>query len=116
MIFYFWNWYAFKNNHGTIEMQSLSMAIFIASILGFMANISMKISMHTIGAGVMCMFMALLSFNSNINLTLYLSVSFLIAGIICTSRLIVSDHSNKEIYAGLFVGILSQLAAYYFTY
>lgn len=115
MIFYFWNWYAFKNNHGVKEMISLSMAIFIASIFGFLTNISLKVSMHAIAAGVLSTFMTLLAFHDSINLTLYLSISFLIAGIVCTSRLIVSDHSTKEVYAGLFIGILSQLAAYYFA-
>jgi hypothetical protein len=115
MIFYFWNWYAFKNNHGAIEMQSLSMAIFNASILGFLANISIKVSMHAIASGVMSTFLTLLAFNHSTNLTVYISVSFLLTGIICTSRLIVSDHSSKEVYLGLLIGILSQIAAYYFV-
>jgi hypothetical protein len=115
MIFYFWNWYAFKNNHGVKEMISLSMAVFIASIFGFLANISLKISMHAIAMGVMCAFMVLLAFTDNINLILYLSISFLITGLVCTSRLIVSDHSTKEVYMGLILGIISQLAAHYFT-
>jgi len=115
MIFYFWNWYAFKNNHGVTEMVSLSMAIFIASVFGFLANISLKISMHAIAVGVMSAFMTLLAFNDSLNLTLYLSVSFLITGIVCTSRLIVSDHSTKEVYAGLVIGIFSQLLAHYFV-
>jgi hypothetical protein len=115
MIFYFWNWYAFKNNHGVKEMTSLSLAIFIASIFGFLTNISLKVSMHAIAVGVMSTFMALLAFHDSINLTLYLSISILITGIVCTSRLIISDHSIKEVYTGLFIGILSQLAAYYFV-
>jgi hypothetical protein len=115
MIFYFWNWYAFKNNHGVKEMTSLSMAIFVASIFGFLTNISLKVSMHAIAVGVMSTFMALLAFHDNISLTLHLSISFLITGLVCTSRLIVSDHSAKEVYAGLFIGILSQLAAHYFV-
>lgn len=115
MIFYFWNWYAFKNNHGAVEMQSLSMAIFNASILGFLANIYLKVSMHAIALGVMSTFLSLLAFNDTTNLTAYLSVAFLLTGIVCTSRLIVTDHSSKEVYLGLLIGILSQLAANYFV-
>jgi hypothetical protein len=115
MIFYFWNWYAFKNNHGVREVISLSMAVFNASVFGFLANISLKVSMHAIAVGVMSTFIALLAFNDSTSLTLYLAVSFLITGLVCTSRLIVSDHSSKEVYTGLFMGILSQLAAYYFV-
>lgn len=116
MIFYFWNWYAFKNNHGALEMQSLSLAIFNSSIFGFLANISLKVSMHAIATGVMSTFLTLLAFSDSTNLTLYLSIAFLITGIVCTSRLIVSDHSSKEVYLGLVIGIFSQLAAHYFVY
>lgn len=115
MIFYFWNWYAFKNNHAPKELVSLSMAIFNASVLGFLSNISFKVSMHAIAVGVMSTFIILLAFSDSANLTVYLSVAFLITGIVCTSRLIVSDHSSKEIYFGLFIGIFSQMAAHYFV-
>lgn len=115
MIFYFWNWYAFKNNHGVKELTSLSMAIFNASVFGFLANISFKVSMHAIAMGVLSAFMALLAFNDSSSLTLYLSIAFLVSGIVCTSRLVVSDHSPKEIYFGFFIGVFSQLAANYFV-
>ncbi len=116
MIFYFWNWYAFKNNHAPNEIQSLSLAIFNASILGFLANISFKISMHAIAVGVMSTFLALFTFQDTTNLTVYLSIAFLITGIVCTSRIIITDHSSKEIYLGLLFGMISQLAAHYFVW
>lgn len=115
MIFYFWNWYAFKNNHAPNEIQSLSLAVFIASILGFLANISFKISMHAIAVGVMSAFLFLFTFQDTTNLSVYLSTAFLITGIVCTSRLIITDHSSKEVYMGLLFGVISQLAAHYFA-
>jgi multidrug transporter EmrE-like cation transporter len=115
MIFYFWNWYVFKNNHEIKDLVSVSMAIFNASVLGFLANISMKVSMHAISVGVMTTFVALLAFSDSSSFSFYLSIAVLIAGIVCTSRLIVSDHSQKEIYYGFLIGILSQLAAHYFV-
>jgi len=115
MIFYFWNWYVFKNNHEIKDLVSVSMAIFNASILGFLVNISMKVSMHAISVGVMTTFVALLAFSDSSSFSFYLSIAVLIAGIVCTSRLIVSDHSQKEIYYGFLIGILSQLAAHYFV-
>jgi uncharacterized protein involved in response to NO len=71
--------------------------------------------MHAIAVGVMSTFLILLAFNDATNVTVYVSVAFLITGIVCTSRLIVSDHSSKEIYIGLLIGILSQLSAHYFV-
>jgi len=115
MIFYFWNWYVFKNNHEIKDLVSVSMAIFNASVLGFLVNISMKVSMHAISVGVLTTFVALLAFSDSSSFSFYLSIAVLIAGIVCTSRLIVSDHSQKEIYYGFLIGILSQLAAHYFV-
>jgi hypothetical protein len=116
MIYYFWNWYTFKNLHEVNDLISISMAIFNASVFGFLANISMKISMHAIAVGVMTTFIALLSLYDSSNLSLYLCVAILISGAVCTSRLIVSDHTQKEIYYGFFIGIFCQLAAHYFVY
>ena len=115
MIFYFWNWYVFKNNHEIKDLVSVSMAIFNASVLGFLVNISMKVSMHAISVGVMTTFVALMAFTDSNSFSFYLSIAVLMAGIVCTSRLVVSDHSQKEIYYGFLVGILSQLAAHYFV-
>jgi hypothetical protein len=116
MIFYFSVWYYFKKNYYVDDLVSMSMAIFNASVFGFLANILMKVSMHAIAMGVMVTFVALLAYTDSVSLSLYISVAILIAGIVCTSRLIVSDHSPKEIYFGLFVGVFCQLAAHYFVY
>jgi hypothetical protein len=51
-----------KNNHEVKDLVSMSMAIFNASVFGFLVNISMKVSMHAISAGVMSTFIALLGF------------------------------------------------------
>jgi hypothetical protein len=115
MIYYFWNWYTFKNIHDVKDLISSSMAIFNASVFGFLANITMKVSMHAIAVGVMTTFIALLAFNESISMTFYLSIAVLISGLVCTSRLIVSDHSQKEIYYGFLIGVFSQVAAHYFV-
>ena len=115
MTFYFWNWYVFKNNHEVKDLVSMSMAIFNASVFGFLVNISMKVSMHAIAVGVMTTFIALLAFTDSSSFSLYLSIAVLLSGMVCTSRLIVSDHTQKEIYYGFLIGILSQLAAHYFV-
>lgn len=115
MIFYFWNWYVFKNNHEIKDLVSMSMAIFNACVFGFLVNISMKVSMHAISVGVMSTFVALLAFTDSSSYSLYLAIAVILAGIVCTSRLIVSDHSQKEVYYGFFVGVFSQLAAHYFV-
>jgi hypothetical protein len=115
MIFYFSIWYFFKINHEGKDLVSMTMAIFNASIFGFLVNIFSKVSMHAIAMGVMSTFVALLAFNESISFSLYLSIAILISGVVCTSRLIVSDHSPRQIYYGFLIGIFSQLAAHYFV-
>ena len=89
----------------------LTMAIFIASSLGLIFNIYMKISMHAMSMGILVVFAGILASDLPANFTFYLSGALLIAGIVCTARLIVSDHTPKEIYIGLLVGAISQLLA-----
>ena len=87
------------------------MAIWISASLGLMANIIMKVSLHAISMGVMLTFIFLLAFSQQLNFGIYISVAFLIAGLVCTSRFIVSDHEPKEVYGGLAVGVISMLIA-----
>jgi len=111
-IYYFWMCYVLRNqSQFSKEVVQFSMAIFIASSIGLLVNIYMKVSMHTISMGIVLAFMALLSFTQTGNYTIYLSAAFLITGLVCTARLIVSDHTQSEIYTGLLVGLLSQAIA-----
>jgi hypothetical protein len=111
-IYYFWMCYVLRNQpQFSKEVVQFSMAIFISSSIGLLANIYMKVSMHSISMGIVLAFMAQLAFSQGGNYTVYLSVALLLTGLVCTARFIVSDHTQKEIYTGLAVGILSQLIA-----
>jgi hypothetical protein len=59
----------------------------------------------------MITFILLLAFSQQLNFGIYISVALFIAGLVCTSRFIVSDHLPKEIYGGLAVGVVSMLVA-----
>lgn len=111
-IFYFWSWWILHNQpQFARETESLAMAIWIACSLGLMANIYMKVSMHAMSMGVLLAFMMLLTLSQGVRFGLFMSVALLVAGLVCSARLIVSDHTQKELYTGLFIGVLSQLIA-----
>ncbi|HUM66690.1 MAG TPA: hypothetical protein PLV32_12615 [Chitinophagaceae bacterium] len=111
-VYYFWMCYVLRNQpQFSKEVVLLSMAIFLASSIGLLVNIYMKVSMHAISMGILLMFMSILSFTQSGNYSIYLSLAILIAGVVCTARFIVSDHTPAEIYTGLLVGIVSQLLA-----
>lgn len=115
MIYYFWVWYVLNNQPEYPKaIVQFALAIFIASIGGLLVNNNIKVSMHAISVGVMCTFMMTLALSQEINFGAYVAVSLLITGIVCTARFIASDHTQKEIYIGLLVGVVSQLIANWF--
>lgn len=115
-IYYFWMWYVLKSQPEFPRyFVMLSLAIFIASFLGLIVNSFMKVSMHTISAGVMITFILALAFLTDVNYGFYIGIAFLLAGAISTARLINNDHYPVEVYAGLVLGIVAQLAACFFV-
>ncbi|MES1216337.1 MAG: hypothetical protein ABUT20_12550 [Bacteroidota bacterium] len=114
MVYYWWMWYVLHNQHefpGEIVM--LTLAIFLVSILGLLVNISIKVSMHAMSMGVAITFLMLMGFSQDISFTAYISIGLLLTGLVCTSRLIASDHTPNEIYIGLLIGVISQLIAFW---
>lgn len=115
-LYYFWMWYVLKNQSQIPnELVMFSLAIFLASSLGLILNIYMKVSMHALAVGVAVVFMLILGYSSYFNLGPYISIAFLIGGLVSTARLINSDHEPKEVYFGLAAGALSQIVAYMFA-
>jgi hypothetical protein len=114
-IFYFWAWYVFRNIHFPKEIVLFALGVFLACSLGLILNSYMKISMHTISLGVVCAFFLLAGMMSANSYGIYISIAFLIAGITSTARLIVSNHTQKEIYFGFFAGMLAEVIAYFFV-
>jgi hypothetical protein len=111
-VYYFWMWYVLRNQvEVPRQLVQLSLAVFLASSMGLVANSFYKVSMHAISVGVGATFILLLGFSTYMSFGIYISIAIFIAGLVCTARLIHSDHSTKEIYAGLFMGIISQLIA-----
>ncbi len=115
MIYYFWIWYVFENQPENPDMTvHFMLGAFLAVCGGWLCNIFFKISMHAIAMGGLLVFGLLFSFTDPYASGLYLSGAVLAAGLVCTSRLIVSDHSSFEIYSGLLIGALTQFIAWQF--
>ena len=114
-IFYFWVWYVFRNQSMPRELVMFALAVFIASAFGLMLNAYIKVSMHALSIGVVIPYFILLGMMTQWNYGPYISIVTLVAGLVCTSRLITNDHNPREVYIGLFAGALAQLAAYLFS-
>jgi hypothetical protein len=109
-IFYFWVYLVFKNQPNIpIVLTACIFSVFLASSAALIANIYLKISMHAIGMGGVIGILLIIMYSNTMLTTLPFSIVFLLTGLVCTSRLIVSNHQPKEIYLGLLLGIISQL-------
>ncbi|RZM19869.1 MAG: hypothetical protein EOO88_36865, partial [Pedobacter sp.] len=98
-IFFFWAYTVFKQQEmypGILP--SFIMGVFLASSGALLANIYFKISMHAIGmGGWLGIFIVVM--NSNTMLMSWpLCVVLFLTGIVCSARLLISDHTQKEIY------------------
>ena len=79
------------------------------------ANNFYKISLHGIGMGGASMAVVLFAFHYHQPMGLIIAGVLFLTGIVTSSRLIISDHSQKELYMGLLVGALCQATAYFFV-
>lgn len=111
--FFFWSYYVSKTLVDPLELRAFLLGLFITSSASLIINNYMKVSMHAIGAGGLLSFFLLLLFANRIDDLLSILLAFFIAGIICTSRFVVSDHKPAEIYTGFITGFLLQLIAWW---
>jgi len=114
-VFYFWIWYVFHNQGFPAEVEMFTLAVFLASSIGLIANAFLMVSMHGISMGVLATYVLMLGFYTEQSFGLYISVAVFIAGLVCTARLIHSNHTTREIYTGLAIGALAQVVAAFFA-
>lgn len=112
MVFYWWLWYLSKNfTDQPFALRIFFLGIFLTTPVALVINNFIKISMHAIGMASAAAFITILAFLSSTHLGVPVSAAWLLAGIVCTSRFFSSDHTNTEVYLGLFVGAVCQLIA-----
>lgn len=113
IIFYFWAFYTFKREGAAPAFfNAFWLGVFIAVVISFVANSFVKISMHTVGWGGVVGFLLCLMGGLGMNVSLPLAGAVLLSGIAGTSRLVLDAHTSREVWAGFFVGVLSQVGAY----
>jgi len=111
-IFFFWGYTVFKQQaQYPLLLTAYILGIFLASSLALIANIYFKISMHAIGMGGLLGFFLIIARSNTMLMTWPLCIALLITGFVCTSRLLIRSHQQKDIYMGLFVGAITQFMA-----
>src|SRR5450631_214243 len=115
MFFYFWASYVFRNLPDTPPVAAhFVLGAFLAVCGAWMCTIFYKISLHAVSMGGLITFFILFGREDAYTSGLYLTLVILVAGIVCTSRLILGAHNRFEMITGFFVGILAQFMAWLF--
>jgi hypothetical protein len=114
-IFFFWAYHVFKEQSQYPELWvSYLLGLFLASSAALIANIYFKVSMHAVGVGGWLGLFFLMFNSKEMMMTWPLAAVLLITGMVCTSRMILKAHNAIDIYGGLVIGVLTQLAGWYF--
>lgn len=112
MAFYFWCYMVVKNLAAPLSLKVLILGAYWGVILVFLANIFIKVSMHTAAAGGAMGIVIVLMMIGNYDLMIPLLITLLIGGIIGTARMVLQAHKPGEIWLGYLLGVLVQLGAY----
>lgn len=113
MFFYWWMWYLSRNfTDQPIVLKFLFLSMGFATVAGLILNNFFKISMHALAFGGIIVFAFVTSFYYQFFPATDIVIILLISGVVCTSRLILSEHTTFELYSGLFIGALCQILAY----
>jgi hypothetical protein len=113
MFFYWWMYYLSRNfTDQPIALKFFFLGIFVASAIGMTVNNFMKVSLHAMGIAGLTTAVILVSVFYPVNNAIWVLVAVLFTALVISARLVVSDHTKKELIVGLFIGVFTQVAAY----
>ena len=113
MFFYWWMYYLSRNfTDQPIALKFFYLGIFVASAIGMTVNNFMKVSLHAMGIAGLTTAVILVSVFYPVNNAVWVLLAILLTALVISARLVVSDHTKKELIVGLFIGVFTQVAAF----
>ena len=113
MFFYWWMYYLSRNfTDQPIALKFFYLGIFVASAIGMTVNNFMKVSLHAMGIAGLTTAVILVSVFYPVNNAVWVLLAVLLTALVISARLVVSDHTKKELIVGLFIGVFTQVSAY----
>ncbi len=113
MFFYWWMYYLSRNfTDQPIALKFFYLGIFVASAIGMTVNNFMKVSLHAMGIAGLTTAVILVSVFYPVNNAIWVLLAVFLVALVISARLVVSDHSKKELLVGLFIGVFTQVAAF----
>ena len=116
MFFYWWMYYLSRTfTDQPLALKYFYFGIFIASSLGLITNNFIKVSLHAIGVSGLFTAVVLAGFLYPISNFIWVGTAAMLAGVVVSARMIVSDHTKQELIVGFGIGVLTQLIAYFWV-
>jgi hypothetical protein len=116
MFFYWWMYYLSRNfTDQPIALKFFYFGIFIATAIGLIANNFIKVSLHTMGVGGLLTAVMIVGFHYPIDNAIWALMAVLMTALVVSARMLVSDHTRQELIAGLLIGFLTQVMAYFWV-
>ena len=113
MFFYWWMYYLSRNfTDQPIALKFFYLGIFVASAIGMTVNNFMKVSLHAMGNAGLTTAVILVSVFYPVHNAVWVLLAVILTALVISARLVVSDHTKKELVVGLFIGVFTQVAAY----
>lgn len=112
--FFFWSYYVSKKLDDPYELRVFLLSLFLTASASLLINNYIKISMHATGFGGVNALLVLMLMNGRMNDGFMLSVSFLLAGLVCVGRIHQKHHHPAEIYTGYFCGAIILYFSWWF--
>jgi len=116
MFFYWWMYYLSRTfTDQPIALKFFYFGIFIATSLGLIANNFLKVSLHAIGVSGLLTAVILVGYLYPIDNFIWVTMASLLAGVVMSARMIVSDHTKQELGLGFAIGVFTQMIAYFWV-
>lgn len=116
MFFYWWMYYLSRNfADQPIVLKFFYFGIFISTSIGVIINNFMKISLHGLAMGGATTAIILFAWYYKTNLSLIVIIAVILTGLVASCRFIAGEHTNKEMFVGIFVGAICQIVGYWFV-
>lgn len=110
--FYFGLFYLFLDLKIWPSLKVLIFGAGLSILLTAIINMRYKISAHMVGVGGLIGSLLIVSWLIRYNAVPHVMVLFVIAGVIATARLYLKQHDHKQIYAGFFLGLVTQMTVF----
>ncbi len=109
LIFYLTTWFLINRLH-VFPLYSFILLLSVVLIsIALSVNFFFKISLHSMGAAAFSAALLGISYLYEIQLTATIIITFLLTGLIASSRLVLKAHSPSQVYVGLIVGFFVSL-------